>query len=261
MSDSLSDKILSHSVLPDGGSWQRWSIGELPPLPEPPPGGQQSDAPLSALDREAMRARIREQAQEEGFKDGFARGRAEGYQEGLEQGRQAGRAQGLETGRQEAGEELRRQIEQTVAPLAPLAGNFDEALKQLSEDTASEIVELALAVGRHLARSTLDSKPQLVLGIVRDLLHMEPALTGRPRLWLHPEDLLLVQQHLDSELEAADWTLQPDEEVSRGGCRVTSNSGAIDATWEQRLQSIRTSIRKPRSRAGRAAPSTRRSKT
>ncbi len=251
MSDALSDKPPSCQALPDGSAWQRWNISELPPLPDPVPGGKHADAPLSHIDREALRARIREQAQEEGFKAGFARGRSEGHREGLEQGRQTGHAQGLEAGRQKASGELRQQLEQTLAPLSPLAQNFDEALKQLSEDIASELVELALAIGCHLARSTLDMKPQLVLGIVRDLLHTEPTLAGKPRLWLHPEDLLLVQQHLGSELEAADWTLQPDDQVSRGGCRVTGSSGAVDATWEQRLHSINTSIRKPRSRGKR----------
>lgn len=261
MSDSRSDKVLPHLALPDGGAWQRWNISELPPLPDPPTGGNYAGAPLSPPDREALRARIREQSQEEGFKAGFIHGQTEGHKAGLEQGHQTGHALGLEAGRQEAREELRQQIEQTVAPLSPLAGNFDEALKQLTEDTASEIVELALAVGSHLARVTLDMKPELVLGIVRDLLHMEPALTGKPRLWLHPQDLLLVQQVLGNELEAADWTLQPDDQVSRGGCRITGNSGAVDATWEQRLQSVRTSIRRPRSRSKLADTSARKSAT
>ena len=241
--------------------WQRWSIAELPPLPTPEPDRIPVDAPFARVDADALRERIRAQAEKEGYQAGFTQGRNEGYRAGLAEGRAAGKQQGLDEGRREAATELDKRITQTLAPLAPLARNFDAALARLDSDFAAQLVELALAVGCHLARHTLDMKPQLVTGIVRDLLHVEPALVGKPRLWLHPEDLVLVQQQLGDELAAANWSLHPDDQVSRGGCRVTGNNGEIDATWEQRLESIRTNIRKPRSRARRNPPSTDRTET
>nr|MBP9956812.1 flagellar assembly protein FliH [Pseudomonas sp.] len=41
----------------------------------------------------------------------------------------------------------------------------------------------------------------------------------------------------------AGWQLQPDELVSRGGCRVNSASGELDATWESRWDSLLEQLR------------------
>ncbi|EWH03499.1 flagellar assembly protein FliH [Halomonas sp. BC04] len=116
----------------------------------------------------------------------------------------------------------------------------------LDEEVANEMVELALATGRQLAGEALKARPRQVLELVRALLHTDPPLTGQQRLWLHPLDHKLVEQHLGQELEAAGWKLQPDDQLSRGGCRVTSASGELDATWETRWQAVKAQVRRRR---------------
>ena len=79
---------------------------------------------------------------------------------------------------------------------------------------------------------------------MRELLHTEPPLVGQQRLWLNPNDHALVEEHLGNELRAANWKLQPDDQLARGGCRVTSAQGEIDATFESRWQAIQAQSRK-----------------
>jgi flagellar assembly protein FliH len=131
-----------------------------------------------------------------------------------------------------------------VAPLQPLAARFAQALDNLDGEIIDGLVNLALATGRQLARDRLDAAPEIILDIVRELLHNEPSLSGKPRLWLHPEDLNIVREHLGGEFAAAGWTLQPDDQITRGGCRVSSPSGELDATWESRWRAIRGQIRR-----------------
>lgn len=194
---------------------------------------------------EALREQAREQARLEGYEAGCQQGHAEGYARGLEEGRQAGERQ------------LQEQTEQALQPLLALATEFRHALDQLDQQIAEQLVALALATGRHLAGEALTARPEQVIEIVRELLHAEPALTGKPRLWLHPSDLLLVRSRLGDELVAAGWQLQPDEQVTRGGCRASSASGELDATWETRWARIVEQLRQRRSDASHAAaPST-----
>jgi flagellar assembly protein FliH len=94
-----------------------------------------------------------------------------------------------------------------------------------------------------LAGEALAANPAQVVDLVRGLLHSEPPMLGKPRLWLHPLDHELVREYLGQELQAAGWVLQPDDQVSRGGCRVTGANGELDATWESRWQAVRQRVR------------------
>lgn len=188
-----------------------------------------------AFQRQAELQALREQAREEA--------RQQGFQEGFTEGRNAGYAAGLEEGRRTGETELQQQLEQTLQPLHGLAEEFRTALARLDEQIAGQLVELALTTGRHLASEAFELHPEQIVPIVHDLLHSEPTLQGQPRLWLNPADLLLVKAHLGDELEAAGWRLQPDSDISRGGCRVSAASGELDATREQRWNSLISQVR------------------
>lgn len=229
----------------DDGQWHRWHMGELA---NPEREHQQRERARHEAIRqqafkrnaelEALREQAREEARQEGYRAGFEAGHAEGFDQGQREGRETGEQQ------------MQHHIEETLSPLAPLAQQFRDALEQLDEDIAAELVELALATGRQLAGEALEAHPEQILQIVRELLHVEPGLTGQPRLWLHPADLSLVQAHLGGEFAAAGWKLQPDDQICRGGCRVSSPSGELDATWERRWEAISAQIRRRAPQAG-----------
>ncbi|MGM0987948.1 MAG: flagellar assembly protein FliH [Pseudomonadota bacterium] len=222
--------------------WRRWQMGEL----ESPGRGthaesqgraasQQDDERRDALQRQAELQALREQVRREAH--------AEGLQAGHEQGHAEGLARGLEEGRQQARDEMEARLAEELAPLASLATTFGAALEELDETVAQDLVDLALATGHQLAGEALKARPRQVLDLVRTLLHTEPPLIGQQRLWLHPLDHKLVQKHLGEELAAAGWTLQPDDQLSRGGCRVTSANGELDATWESRWKAVKAQVR------------------
>ena len=225
---------------PSGGDqWRPWQMDELATPQEP--GRQQREAQRQEAQRQAAFRRnaelqaLREQAQQQA--------REQGYREGFAEAREAGYAAGLEEGRRQGELELQQQLQQTLQPLQGLAAQFSAALAQLDEQIAAQLVDLALVTGRQLAGEALEAHPEQILEIVRELLHSEPALSGQPRLWLHPADLLLVKAHLGAELEAAGWRLQPDGEISRGGCRASAASGELDASRERRWETLVAQIR------------------
>ncbi|GAA0579010.1 flagellar assembly protein FliH [Halomonas salifodinae] len=219
-------------------SWRRWQMGELgsPQRDQVEREHRRRDAlRQAARRRDEELARIREQVRQAA--------RDEGYRAGLASGREEGYAQGLAEGRAAAETELARQLEATLTPLRELAAGFREALDGLDDQVAEELVALALATGRQLAGEALAARPEQVVDLVRELLHVEPPLNGGTRLWLHPDDLALVTPVLGDELAALGWKLQPDDALSRGGCRVTSASGELDATWERRWEAVTERLR------------------
>ncbi|MCD6008729.1 flagellar assembly protein FliH [Halomonas sp. IOP_31] len=232
----MSDHLVSPER--DDGAWQRWRMDELgsPDHQLRSQRERRERVRQQAAQRQAELDAMREQARKEACQAG--------YQEGFEQGQQAGYEAGLDEGRKAGEAEMQRQTRDTLQPLLPLATQFGEALAALDEEMAEHLVDLALATGRQLAGEALEARPEAILDVVRELLHVEPALSGRPRLWLHPADLTLVKAQLGHEFEAAGWQLQPDDLVSRGGCRATSASGDLDATLESRWETIANQVRR-----------------
>lgn len=223
--------------------WRRWQMDELHAERPEESARQALDPAVEARRREAFQRQAELKALREKV---MQEAREEGYRAGFEEGRQAGHAEGLDEGRLEAQKELEQQVRDTVAPLRPLAEEFSIALALLDEEIANDLVELALATGHQLAGEALKARPRQVLELIGALLHTEPPLVGQQRLWLHPLDHKLVEEHLGAELAAAGWKLQPDAQLTRGGCRVTSANGELDATWETRWQAVKSQVRRRR---------------
>ncbi|HET7267188.1 MAG TPA: flagellar assembly protein FliH [Oleiagrimonas sp.] len=205
--------------------WRRWHMGELTPsrpsLAQEHPREFRVQPQLREL-RETARA----QAHREGYAAGLAQGRDEGYEQGLVEGREAGKTEW---------DSRRREL---LEPLVALADNLKHALAQLDTDIGEQLTDVTLAAARQLAGEALDAHPEYVLERIRGLLRDEPIFSGTPRLWLHPDDLALIDDELADELQAAGWKPQPDPQLERGDCHLTGPEGELSATREQRWQSL-----------------------
>lgn len=217
---------------------RRWRMAELEPpatgrrtarSPAGPDIGAAADGGDTAepgAERHAQLDEARRQARQEGYDAGFAAGREAGHARGLEEGRKTGE------------HEVRQRERETLKMLASLAENFSTALADLDDEVVERMVHLALAVGHQLAGAALQTDERETANLVRGLLREDAMLNGQPRLWLHPDDLDRVRDALGAELDAAGWSLQPDDGIARGGCRVTSVAAELDATVETRWQTL-----------------------
>ncbi|MFX8289548.1 FliH/SctL family protein, partial [Acinetobacter baumannii] len=82
-----------------------------------------------------------------------------------------------------------RQLESILQLLArPLAS--------LDEEVEKELLQLALTVGKQLARRELRIDPAQVIGIIRESLSQLPASARDIRIHLHPDDAATVRERL-----------------------------------------------------------------
>ena len=220
----------------DRVEWHRWQMEELARAPSPAPGQSAADAEAQRRRRqredaeEKARRAIAEKARQQGFESG--------YSEGHEQGYQAGYQEGLEAANAAAELEFNKRLDMTLRPLAELASNFRQALATLDTEVADQLVELALITGRQLAGESLAANPEHILSVVRELLDADTTLNGKPRLWLHPDDLELVTTTMGDALEASGWECHADPTLERGGCHVTSAAGGLDASLSTQWKAI-----------------------
>ena len=156
-----------------------------------------------------------------------AEARKDGYAEGLKKGERDGLAAG------------KKHMDEAVSRLDKVLHVLSEPLQQVNEAVEEELLELALAIARQIIRRELQQDPHQVLAVVREAMAELPSAARKLRLYLHPDDAVLVREvYAADEGEERTWKIVDDVSVSRGGCRIESESSRIDATLENRLNSV-----------------------
>lgn len=170
--------------------------------------------------------------------------RVQGFQEGLKEGRQKGE----EEGRTEA--LARERI--ALAPEATRAAAFAEALctaceeasRRAQADADASLVRLALAIARAVVRREV----ALDAGVLERSISRAATLAASRKdleIRVHPSDLEAADRFLPalaSRLEGLRARLAADPSVAPGGCRIVSDTGAIDADIESQLGEIERAL-------------------
>lgn len=164
----------------------------------------------------------------------MAEGRAAGFAEGFESGLAAGEAKGYASG--EAA------ILTEVAAIANLAKNFGQAIESSEAEVADELLTLALDIAAQVLRTSLKTKPELILPVVREAIAALVNPHGHPTLAINPDDAALVRDQLGEQLTHTGWRLIEDPQIARGGCRVDNSGAEIDATLPSRWRRVIDSL-------------------
>jgi len=165
---------------------------------------------------------IREAARQEGF--------AQGHEEGVAAGHASGYQDGLDQGRLEAAAELTH--------LQELATTFGQAVTEADEAIAHDVLELSLHLAKNMVRTAFTVRPDYIIPVVREAIDYLPTLQQPALLMLHPEDALLVREHIGETLDKSGWRIVEDDAIARGGCRVDTASNQIDAQIASRWQRL-----------------------
>jgi flagellar assembly protein FliH len=188
---------------------ERAPLGVSAPAPAPEP--EPVEAPLAEAgpSDEEWEARVHE-ARQQGWHDG--------YRDGLE-----------------ALEAAKRQFAQQVsAQVAEVAEAFQDGLTELEARLAQTLVETAVTLARQVVRSELQQRPEAVVQVAQEAMAAVVLSARHLRLRLNPEDVALVAEGAAEALKAREVQLVPDADIRRGGCRVESDLGQVDASIETR---------------------------
>jgi flagellar assembly protein FliH len=159
-----------------------------------------------------------ERIQKQAYEEGFARGQADGLKD------------------------ARTQLEARLAHLSSILNSIAAPLKELDEQAEQELVMLALQAARLIVRRELKTDPAQVIAAVREAMAALPAAARNVRLHLHPEDALVVREHLKLNEEEHPWKVVEDPVLARGGCKVLTDTSQIDASVESRLTAILATV-------------------
>lgn len=156
------------------------------------------------------------------------------YDEGFGMGRKEGREQGYKEGSAQAKAESQELFNQ----LGSLFNALATPVSQLDEELENSLATLTLAIARQLIRREIKTNPGEIVAIVREAVKALPISARNPTIYLHPEDIQLVRNALSLGEDEKTYRLEEDLLLTRGDCRVETDSSYINATIEGRLSAI-----------------------
>lgn len=191
------------------GAFAAWTPGDIGagPMPERRAQPRPEGAPLPTV--EEWRAKIAE-ARKAGYQDG--------YRDGLV---------ALDSFKQSFAQQLAGQIGQLVSA-------FDAQIDALEAQMAQAVARSAVALARRVVRQELQARPELVVPLAEEAVQAVLLSARQILVRVHPEDLPLVEQGAAEVLQARGARLVADPTVGRGGVRVDSDAGSIDAELDTR---------------------------
>jgi len=142
--------------------------------------------------------------------------------------------EGFELGRREGFALLRSQAEH----LSKLMSNLGEPFADLDDQVVQELVALIKAIARRLVRREIHKDPGQIIAVVRDAVGVLPSASRNVTLHLHPDDVTLVREALAISDDSSALSLAPDPLLTRGDCRVITDTSRIDASLEARLNAL-----------------------
>lgn len=175
-----------------------------------------------------------DEVQKQAFTEAFSQGKEAGFQEG--------KRAGFEEGKKLGYAENQQLLQTQAAELNTLLNTLTEPFKDLDEKVEQELVKLAMSVANQIIRREIKTDPGQVIAAVREAIAVLPLGSQSVTLHLHPEDVELVNNALSLDEMSPAWKLVEEPLLSRGGCKVVTETSAIDASVENRIAAVVASV-------------------
>jgi len=123
---------------------------------------------------------------------------------------------------------------QTTAQVGALVRSVGEQLDALQQEIARAVAVTATALARQVLRSELRAQPEAVAAVAEQAIAALLPSARHVVLRVHPDDHALIATHSADAIAARGARLVSDPQIARGGCRVESDIGLVDATIDER---------------------------
>jgi flagellar assembly protein FliH len=145
---------------------------------------------------------------------------------------------------------------QSSVQFGELLANFGAEIDSLEQSIAAGVARVATELARQVVRAEIACRPELIAALAQQAVGAVLMSARHIRVHLHPDDHAWVAQGAGNALAARGAQLVADGDIERGGCRVESDTGAVDACiasrWQQAARSLGIDL--PWSAPGAAAP-------
>lgn len=237
---SVEQKILpqeeQETDLPDIIHAERVTENNIPQQIQPEPQKEITEEDLFSLDNIDFKQRQerRKGDRRRGFRRVDDRNLISRAREEADAIRESAVKEGYQAGMEQASEEL-QQIRETFAA-------FMNAKQEVYEQIAPDILEISVDIAQKIIKKEVSEDPQVLVNNIVDVLKSLSKDENKIALRVNPVQVDVVKQQVPEILTIAGLdarvSVLADEEVSEGGCLVTTSNGVVDATVETQLSVI-----------------------
>lgn len=185
-------------------AWERWELASFDPQQPAAATPPEAVEPTAQGPTPAELDAIRQQARDEGHKAGYAQGQAKAQEEAKRLGKAADRLQ--------------------------------QALAELDQQVADELLALATEIARQVLRGEITAHPETILNVVREALVQLPH--QHATIYLNPEDASLVRSYLGDSLSHSGHRIFDEPRLPRGDCLLEAGGSQLDATVATRWRRV-----------------------
>ncbi|MFH1453490.1 MAG: FliH/SctL family protein [Armatimonadota bacterium] len=158
--------------------------------------------------------------------------------ERFEEAQREGRKQGIEEGKAEG----RRELAGLADNLKDVFNKLIEERNLIMENAKQEIADLTLACVKEILEEEIKINPEVVLAVATKAVDLaKGSSTKQVTVYVNPEDKKIVEERKEIFAGMVDLeilTVKGDPSMTRGGCRVSTNLGNVDATIETQLKAL-----------------------
>lgn len=159
----------------------------------------------------------------------------EAYNEAWQKGLDEGREQGLS--------EAREELAQRSDLLQAMLGHLAAPLESLDDALEAQLARMVSVMVGRLFRRELAQDPECIVGLVRDAVTLLPISARQIEVHLHPEDAERLEEIFAMrDDDGQRFQIVRDASLTRGGCRIKSESSHIDARVESRIDAMINSL-------------------
>lgn len=192
-------RFIPREELQDFAAWRPGSFGDADG--QPGPGAEPEPPEPTEADWQAQVAAARQTGYQDGYRDGLVA--LEGFKQSF--------------------------AAQSTAQIGQLVQSLDREFLTLEARIAEAVASTAVQLARQVLRSELSVQPETVAKVAAEAVNAVLLSARQIIVQVHPQDLPLVAEGAGEVLAARGARLVADDAIARGGCRVESDLGAVDA--------------------------------
>lgn len=124
---------------------------------------------------------------------------------------------------------------------------FMNAPQEVYEQIAPQLLEISVDIAKKIIKKEVSEEPQVLINTVVEVLRGLSKEETKVVLRVNPAQVDITKQSVPEILNLAGIdarvTVLSDENISEGGCMVTTGNGVVDATIETQLSVISEALR------------------